>query len=116
MRQARTPYNAVRTRVEREVEVERVDFLDFVPRHAPRRTHILCELAYPVAFGGEPIYEAGEAVRKGYAATWAPWREEVGIRGVDVGWRGSWKGVEDVGVFYGAGHHQHWGDIGAVNG
>ena len=116
MRQAWAPCDVVRTRVEREVEVGWVDLLGFIPRLGSDRPHISRELGDPVVLRGEPVHEASEEVRKGYAATWTSWFEKVGIHGVDDGWRNSWKGIENVSVFYGVGYHQHWGDLGAVNG
>ena len=101
--------------MEREVEVGRVDLLGFISHFAPDRPHVPRELEDPVAVRGQSVHEAGEEVRKGYAATWASWCEEVGIRGADDGWRSGWKGVEDVGIFYGAGHYQHGGNPGAMS-
>lgn len=105
--------------MEREIEVGWVDLLGFISRLASNRAWVSFGFEYPFTMGperGEGVHEAGKEVPKGYAATWASWREEVGIRRVDGGWRSGWKGVEDVGVFGGIGCHQHWRDFGPVNG
>jgi len=102
-----TPCDAVRPRVEREVKVGRVDLLGFVYRVASGRAYVSFGFESPIAVGAKWVHEAGEEVRKGYAATWASWREEVGIRRVDGRWRSGRKGAEDVGVFGGVSCHQH---------
>ena len=104
--------------MEREVEVEWVDLLGFITRLGPDRAYISSELEYPLVVGvkwGERVHEAGEEIRKGYAATWASWREEVGIHRVDCGWRSGWKGAKDVGVFDGVGCYQHERNLVQVN-
>lgn len=116
MRLARASCDAARARVEREVEVERMGVIAHL---ASDRACVPRELESSFAVRVkrvERVHEAGEEVRKGYAATRASWREEVGIYGVDGGWRGGGKRSKDVGVFSGVGCYQHWCDPDKVNG